>query len=140
MFDPIIVTKEIKCSLDQAWSSITVLEEMKKWYFEQIVSFEPSVGFTTEFVIHNNGKTFTHQWKVLDVKPNQHITYSWQYLEYPGRSESKFTLIESEKGISVSVTCTGLETFPNDIPEFKTKSCRSGWEYFLNRLKDHCER
>ena len=137
---PIQVHKKIKCSRAKAWSAITVLEEMLKWYFEQIKSFEPRVGFATEFVIHNEGKTFTHQWKVLDVKPNESITYSWQYPEYPGRSTSKFTLIPTEQGTEVIVTCTGLETFPDDIPEFKPESCRGGWEYFLNRLKEYCER
>ena len=138
--DTIKVTQVIKCKKAKVWSAITVLDEMHKWYFEQLESFHPKVGFTTEFVTHNKEKTFTNQWKILDVKPHESITYSWQYPEYPGHSTSEFNLIETEHGSSVSVTCTGLETFPNDVPEFKAESCKGGWEYFLNRLKEYCER
>jgi len=140
MSKPIIVTKEINCKKDKVWSAITVFDEMHQWYFEQIDSFEAKVGFATEFVIHNEGRNFTHQWKVLEVKTNESILYSWQYPEYPGRSISKFNLIETEYGSSVSVTCTGLETIPNDVPEFEPESCKGGWEYFLNRLKEYCEK
>ena len=140
MSNPIVVTKDIKCTKEEIWSALTILDEMRKWYFEQIESFEPKVGFSTEFVIHNEGKTFTHQWKVIDVKPYESITYSWQYAEYSGRSTSKFTILETEQGSTVSVTCLGLETFPDDIPEFKRESCEGGWNYFMKRLKEYCEK
>ena len=71
MSKPIIVTKEINCKKDKVWSAITVFDEMHQWYFEQIDSFEAKVGFATEFVIQNEGRNFTHQWKVLEVKTNE---------------------------------------------------------------------
>ncbi len=138
--NPIVVTREIKCDKEKIWSAITDINEMKQWYFDQIPSFEAKLGFATEFVIYNEGRTFTHQWSVLDVKPNDTITYSWQYPEYPGRSQSKFSIVESDQGTSITLSCTGLETFPDDIPEFTRESCEGGWNYFLNRLKDYCEK
>ena len=137
---PIIVSKEVKCDKTKMWSAITKLEEMHQWYFEQIKSFEAKVGFNTEFVIHNEGRRFTHQWKVLEVNMNTSITYSWQYPEYSGLSESKFAIMETKQGVLITVTCTGLESFPIDVPEFKRESCEGGWNYFLNRLKEYCER
>lgn len=136
---PIVVSKEINCTQEKAWSALTILDEMKKWYFDQIVAFEAKVGFATQFVIHNEGRTFTHKWKVVDLKPEESISCSWQYDEYKGISKATFRVEKIKQGVSVTVTCTGLETFPQDVPEFKSESCRGGWEYFLNRLKDYCE-
>ncbi len=137
--NPIIVSQDIRCTKAKAWSAISQLEEMKKWYFEQIETFEAHIGFATQFVIHHEGKTFTHKWNVVDVQSEESISYLWRYDEYNGISKSKFTMEETDQAVRITVTCTGLETFPQDIPEFKEESCRGGWEYFLQRLKDYCE-
>jgi|GEM_PF-153803 len=135
---PIAVSNQINCSVEKAWSALTELNEMHKWYFEQLPAFKAELGFATEFVIHNEDRTFTHQWKVTDVKPNKSISYTWKYAEYKGISRAIFVITPREQGVEVSVTCTGLETFPDDIPEFRDESCRNGWKYFMNRLKEYC--
>lgn len=137
---PIIVSQDINCTQDKVWSALTILDEMKKWYFEQIEAFAATIGFATQFEVRNEGKVFTHKWKVVDLKPNASISYTWQYAEYPGNSKVNFKITKLEQGIQVTVSCTGLETFPQDIPEFNVESCKGGWEYFLNRLKNYCER
>lgn len=137
---PIVTRKIVNTSISKIWNALTDISEMKHWYFTQIPSFRAEVGFSTSFTIENEGKTFTHQWKVTEVSSMESITYSWQYAEYAGLSSSQFRLQSDEQGVEVSVICTGLESFPSDIPEFKRESCERGWNYFLNRLKEYCEK
>ena len=127
----IIVSQELKASREQIWKALTDKDEMRQWYFENIPDFEPVVGYTTAFPVVSGDKTFTHLWEVLEVIPQERITYSWTFSEYEGYGKVTFVIQETEEGSSITVINEGLETFPQDIPEFKPESCRGGWEYFV---------
>jgi len=138
---PIIIEHQYNASAQQLWDALTNLPEMRKWYVDNIPAFEPKVGFKTEFVIHNEGRTFTHQWEILSVQPQKEITYSWRFKEYNGVSTSQF-LIEDEtaESVTLKLVVKVLEDFPEGIPEFKAESCLGGWDYFLNQqLKSFLE-
>ena len=137
---PIVVSRNINAPIQKIWDAITLPSEMKQWYFTDIPDFQAKIGFSTSFIIRNEGKTFTHQWEVTEITDKKSITYSWQYAEYAGLSYSQFTIEGNEQGSDLSVICTGLESFPSDIPEFERESCEGGWNYFLNRLKEYCEK
>lgn len=128
---PIIVSVKLHTSKEILWGAITELEQMTKWFFENIPDFQAQVGFETSFLVENEGRTFTHQWKITEVIPQQSISYSWRYAEYPGDSFVTFSLEETEGQIMLSVRCDVIEDFPEDIPEFRRESCIGGWEYFL---------
>ena len=83
---PIIVSVNLDSSKEILWGAITEPAQMKKWFFENIPDFQAHIGFETSFVVENEGRTFTHQWKITEVIPQQSITYSWRYSEYPGDS------------------------------------------------------
>lgn len=136
---PIVVSQDIECSKEKVWTAITVVDKMRKWYFEQLERFEAKLGFSTHFLILNANKRFTHRLKVTYVKTYDSISYLWRYDEYEGVSKSNFKIVETAKGVNVTITCTGLETFPQNVDEFKPQSCQAGWEYFINRLKNYCE-
>jgi len=130
---PIIIEQKYNANAEQLWQALTNFEQMKQWYFENLPAFKPAVGFETAFVVHNEGRTFTHLWKVLSVRPLKEITYSWKFKEYEGESTSQF-LIENETGnkVSLKLVINVLQDFTAGIPEFKIESCLSGWDYFLN--------
>lgn len=107
---------------------------MVQWFFDNIPGFKPEVGFSTEFAVQSEERTFTHIWKIIEVIPNKKITYTWQYKEYAGESVSIFEIFEQDDNILLRVTCEGLESFPQEIPEFSRESCQGGWDYFTNRL------
>jgi len=81
-------------SLQNVWAAITEAEQMQIWYFGQIKSFTPKEGFSTEFLVENKGRKFTHLWKVIEVKVYHKIKYQWRYKEYPGDSVVTFELAE----------------------------------------------
>ena len=137
---PIVVSQILEAPKDKIWAAITEREEMVQWYFEQIREFRPVKGFSTAFDVESGGRVFRHQWEVTEVVPGERITYSWDYPDYPGEGLVSFELEEKEEGTLIRVLNWGIETFPQEIPEFSRESCKAGWEYFIqSRLREYVE-
>ncbi|MEL7124229.1 MAG: SRPBCC domain-containing protein, partial [Bacteroidota bacterium] len=79
----------------------------------------------------NEGRVFPHQWKIMEVIPQQKIVYNWRYEGYAGDSMVSFELIENDAQTTLRLTHQVLESFPQDIPEFTRESCLGGWNYFI---------
>ena len=131
---PIVVEDKINASAEKVWNAITQLDEMLLWYFDNIDNFQPVIGSRSRFPVVSEDRTFTHLWEVTRVIPNELISYTWQYEEYPGESMLTFALEPGEDSVRVRIITEVLQDFPDDIPEFKRESCRGGWEYFMGRL------
>ena len=137
---PVVVEQLFKATIKDVWKAITDIDEMKLWYFDNIPDFEPRIGFKTKFIVRSDSRTFTHLWTITEVIPYEKISYTWHYEEYAGESTAHFNLTSIGNQTKLTVTCIGLETFPNDIPEFTHESCNAGWTYFIkNRLKEYLE-
>ncbi len=135
--EPVVVTATFEACKETVWDAITVLDQMHKWYFDNIPAFEPVVGFETEFNIENEGRNFLHLWRITEVIPGIKIAYGWKFKDYPGDSVVSFGLAEQNKKTTLKVTAEVLEDFPDHIPEFRRDSCVNGWEFFIqNRLKE----
>jgi uncharacterized protein YndB with AHSA1/START domain len=134
---PVVVEETFNKSVEEVWSAITELDQMVKWYFDNIPEFKPEVGFETKFIVKSEERTFPHLWKIVEVIPNKKIKYNWKYENYPGDSYVTFELFDEEGSTKLVVTNEVVEDFPNDIPEFKRESCKAGWNYFIKeRLKN----
>ena len=137
---PVVVEQEYNVSVKDLWDAITELDQMKKWFFHNIPSFEPETGFHTEFLVHSGNRDFTHLWTIDEVIPGKKIKFHWSYEEYEGEGMVTFELVEMNERTLLRLTNEGLESFPQDIPEFKRESCVDGWEYFLKKnLKEYLE-
>ena len=132
----------LSANVSSVWSAITVLDQMKKWYFDNIPEFNTDVGFTTEFVVVNDPRTFTHQWEITECIEQEKISYKWKFKEYDGESISHFELYpESDDVTRLRVRIEILKDFTDDISEFRRESCIGGWNYFVgDRLKNYLER
>jgi len=137
----IIVEQTFNKSIEKVWRSITEIDHMRQWYFENIPDFKPEIGFETQFMIVNKGRKFLHLWKVTEVIPQRKITYTWKFKDYAGDSYVDFDLFEQKEGTKLRLTVHVLEDFSDDIPEFRRESCIGGWEYFIKkRLKEYLEK
>ena len=135
--DPVIVEETFNLPAAKVWEAITDHSQMIQWYFDNIPGFKPEIGFETQFIIENEGRTFPHMWKVTEAIPNKSITYTWRFEGYPGDSYVTFDLSEEGSQTKLRLTVTVLEDFPDEIPEFRRESCLGGWNYFINnRLKE----
>ena len=135
----VVVEQLVRAAPGEAWDAITRHEQMTQWFFTNIPDFETVTGFQTVFPVQSGERTFTHVWKILEVVSNRLIRYHWSYVEYPGTGSVTFELTGKEDRTLIRVTNKGLETFPQDIPEFSAESCQEGWKYFLGRLKEFIE-
>lgn len=136
--DPVIVEQDFNQPIQKVWKAITEIEQMKRWFFEQIESFKPEVGFETQFDVHLEHKTYPHLWKLTEVIPPKKITYNWKYGGYPGDSFVTFELKDLGEKIKLTLTHQIVESFPADDPVFSRESTVEGWNYFIKKsLKEY---
>jgi len=138
--EPIIIEETFNVPVETVWNAITQVEQMCKWFFENIPSFKPEIGFETEFNVQNQDRNFLHKWKVTEVEPLKKISYNWKYEDYPGDSFVVFELFNENNKTKLILKHQVTESFPQDIPEFKRESGIEGWNYFIkNTLKAFLE-
>ena len=138
--EPIIVEQVYNATIDNVWKSITEIDRMRQWYFNNIPSFKAEVGFKTQFSVKSHTREFLHLWVVTEVVPNKKISYNWKYDGLPGDSWVVFELSEQADGTGLKLTHNVRESFPDDIPEFSRESGLEGWKYFIGTsLKKYLE-
>lgn len=138
---PIIVEATYPNTVEEVWESITQLEKMQQWFFDNIESFQPEVGFETSFAVQSGERTFTHLWKIKEVIPFKKIAYYWTYEEYTGNGFVEFEIFEKEEETQLRLTNIVTEDYPSNVAEFKRESCIGGWNYFLGEsLKGFLEK
>ena len=139
--EPIIVEQTFNTSIENVWNAITRLDLMRQWYFENIPSFKPEVGFETQFNVQSHNRNFLHMWKITEVVPLKMITYNWKYEGYPGNSYVAFELFKKNNLTKLRLTHHVQKSFPDDIPEFSRESCIRGWTFFIKKsLKEFLEK
>jgi uncharacterized protein YndB with AHSA1/START domain len=139
--EQIIVEQTFNRSIETVWNSITEIDLMRQWYFENIPSFKPEVGFETQFNVKSQGRNFIHMWKVTEVVPLKKITYNWKYDGYPGDSFVVFELFHQNNLTKLKLTHNVQESFPGHIPEFSREIGIEGWNFFIRkRLKEYLEK
>ncbi len=131
---PIIVEQTFQKSSAVVWAAITEVEQMRQWFFDTIPAFEPVVGFQTRFNVNTGERDFLHIWTITSAETEKHITYNWEYDVYPGAAVVTFTLKALDAdSTKLTIVAEVLETFPQDIPEFKRESGVAGWQYFIQQ-------
>ena len=140
-FEPIIVEQSFNSSITNVWDAITKADQMRQWFFENIESFTPEVGFETQFNVQTPNRNFLHIWKLTEVVPGKKIVCNWKYGGYSGDSFVTFELSEVGNQTKLRLTHEVIENFPQDIPEFERKSGVEGWNYFIkDSLKKFLEK
>ena len=56
--NPIIVEEIFRNPVEVVWNSITKVDLMRQWYFENIPAFKAEVGFKTQFNVISEGRSF----------------------------------------------------------------------------------
>lgn len=137
----IIVEETFNSSIETVWEALTDLKQMRLWYFDNIPSFKPEVGFETKFNVKSDTRNFLHKWKVTEVIPFTKIKYEWTFEGYSGKSTTLFELFGKDSSTKLVLTVDVLENLNDDVPEFQRESCIGGWNYFINnRLKKYLDK
>lgn len=137
---PIIVEERFDKDVDKIWAAITDVDEMTKWFFDNILDFRPEPGFEVEFDVDAGERHFLHQWRVIKVIPKELIEVNWSYEGYAGNAIVAFKLEKLGNQTKLTLTNIVTEDFTEGIPEFERDSCVGGWQYFIQqRLKEYLE-
>ena len=135
---PIIIEEKFENTIESVWGALTEIEQMREWFFENIPSFKPEIGFKVEFNVDTGEKIFLHRWRITRVIPKKLIEFNWKYGGYSGDSYVTFELEPEDDSTNLRLTHTITKPFPGDVPEFERKSGIAGWEFFIKlRLKEY---
>lgn len=139
--EPIIKEVTINAPVNVVWDAITDKEQVKHWSFD-IPDFKAEVGHEFTFWGGDETKQFLHICRVLEVIPEQKLSYTWRYENSKGDSVVTYELFkESDNSTRVKLTHAGLEVFANDGPDFARTNFVAGWEDIIgNLLKNYIEK
>lgn len=135
---PLIVSRTYKTTAAILWRALTDPNEMKKWYFD-LPGFKAEPGYQFSFKGgRDENNLYLHLCEVTEVVEQQKLTYSWRYDGYEGISHVSFELEEHKTGntvtgTTVTITHTGLETFPASNPDLARENFAAGWSGFINK-------
>ena len=138
--EPVVVEQDFSRPVADVWRAITDIDEMRKWFFENIPDFKAVVGFRTQFPVDSGNQIFEHLWTVTEVIPKKKLVYNWNYEGLAGDSNAIFELSGNDQTSQLRLTLEVLQDFSDDIAEFRRESCIGGWNYFIReRLKIYLE-
>lgn len=130
---PVVVEQVLSATKSEVWNAITDADQMRKWFFPQMIEFEPSVGFVSKFDVELDGRVFPHVWTVTEVEPESRLSYEWRYEGIQGNSFLTWTLEEVADGTKLTIEHSGQESFPQDDPIFSREAGESGWKYLIQQ-------
>ncbi|PST84335.1 SRPBCC domain-containing protein [Pedobacter yulinensis] len=127
----VVVEEFFNASVAVVWKALTEKAELEKWYFN-LSDFRAEPGFEFSFEGRgHSGDRLVHICRITEVTPRQRLEYSWQYTHLPGFSLVTFELFEEGGGARLRVTHTGLDSFPQNRPDFTADSFTGGWTEIL---------
>lgn len=129
---PLVVERTFNAPIQRVWAAITDNHQMKEWYFD-LEHFKAEKGFKFQFTGGDEHVQYLHECEVLEAEPPHKLSYSWSYPAHQGYSVLTWELFEeSEQRTRLRLTHEGLESFPQDNPNFRVESFTGGWNYFVN--------
>lgn len=137
---PVVVERTFDASADKVWRAITEIEQMKHWFMRELASFKAEVGFETAFNVHHNGKDYPHSWKVIEVVPQRKVAVEWRFPGNSGISVATMELFPEGARTRLRVTHTGIDSHPQDNPDFARESFQQGWNEIADQLQAYMEK
>lgn len=128
----ITVERLIDAPVAKVWKAISDKDEMQKWYFD-LPDFEPKKGLEFQFMGgEENGIQYLHLCEITEVDEEKKLSYSWSYEDYEGFSYVSFDLEKKDDKTLLTLTHQGIESFPEDNPDFAMDKLKAGWDQLIN--------
>jgi uncharacterized protein YndB with AHSA1/START domain len=139
--EPFTIERVYNAPIEIVWEAITDREQMKQWYFD-LAEFKVEKGFEFQFTGQGHkGEQYLHLCKVTDVITGKKLSYSWTYEGLEGYSVVTFELFDEGSTTRLKLTHEGLETFPENNPDFAKESFMEGWTHIIGKsLKEFVEK
>jgi uncharacterized protein YndB with AHSA1/START domain len=130
--EPLIIERIINAPVEKVWTAITDVRQMRQWYFE-LQGFELKTGNEFSFEGRNEDKCYVHRCKITEVVEGKKLSYTWRYDGYDGSSLVSFELFPDGHKTRLRLTHAGLESFPQNLPDFAKPNFVEGWSWFLDK-------
>ncbi len=131
--DWIVIEQPLDAPIERVWAALTRPELMCQWFFEEIETFAPEVGFETVFTVTADGEDYVHRWNVLEASAPHRLVYRWRYDGHEGDSRVVWNLSEVTAGTRLDFVHEFQQTFPQDRYVFTREAGVIGWDYFLRQ-------
>ena len=127
----LVIKETYNAPIGVVWKALTDKNEMKKWYID-LREFKAEVGFKFTFPGQaREGREYIHHCEVTEVIPLKRLQYSWRYQNYTGHSLVTFDLEEREDQTFLTLTHSGLDSFPKEVTDINRKNFKKGWTALL---------
>ncbi|MNL14416.1 hypothetical protein D3C87_1353530 [compost metagenome] len=137
MSDTIELSVIIRATAPEIWRALTDRDDLEEWWSEG-VTLEPKVGgkFREDWE-DDEGKPQLATGKVLAVKPNKEIRFTWNEKNWAKDAFTECLIsIEDSKTIrTLTLKHSGWEIFPEGKRAKLMKDFQVGWDYHLKELK-----
>lgn len=127
---------EVNTTPGSVFRSISEEKELQKWWVD-IPILEKTVGGKVlfRFLKENSEmleKDFVIEGKILEIIPNQKLSYTWKPVDDPDYPNTvvTWTIVPKDNKTKVTVLHSGLEK----VKDYS--HLNNGWAYFINRLEN----
>lgn len=129
----VTLTQKFKVPVHTLWNAITNADEMKHWYFH-IEDFNLAPGSVYTFYEKQDGGTYLHRCKVLEVKPMELFEHTWEHPSHSkGSSVLKWELLPiDDNNSSLTITHSSLENFSDAGEAFTPENYEFGWKGIIS--------
>ena len=128
-------------SAEVLWNALTDSDELANWWSEKVVLQTKKGGLFKEPWEDDQGQKQLAQGKVIDLKKNQFITFSWSEKSWPGKAQTfcTFAIEDQGKTRQLKVTHQGWESLPEKLQKATMREFKVGWTYHLKELKSYLD-
>lgn len=140
MSDQFEISISVKAPASEVWRALTDSDELENWWGD--VLLEPVIGGKfREPWEDDDGNRQEARGKVMVVKVNKQIVFSWRELDWPQKSKTICSIEIEDKGIvrTIKLVQTGWETLPEEFQKDIMKDFKIGWNYHLKELKSYLD-
>lgn len=135
----VTISRVFDAPVERVWHALTDADAIRQWSFP-VSGFKPEVGYEFQFTCGDQGMDFIHHCRITEAVPLKRLAYTWRYEGYEGDSLVTIVLTAEGKQTKVTLTHTGLDTFPQK-PFFAASNFNAGWTDIIgNLLKEFVEK
>lgn len=135
-----VICKEvvINAPASKVWKALTDKEHLRNW-FMACEDFAPHVGNTFHFQGNKGEEICYHTSNIVEIVPEKKLSFTWNRNGIPDETLVTYELTQTNDSTTKLVlTHSNWGAMLDENPVLRTEHT-SGWEYFINRIKNYSE-
>lgn len=131
----------LKASTGWIWNALTDRGELENWWSEDVILEPKKGGNFREPWANDEGKAQLASGKVIELKKEQFITFTWKEKDWPKESLTKcsFIIEDNGKNRTLTVRHDGWDSLPETKRSQLIKDFKIGWNYHLKELRSYLD-